>query len=58
MIRKTLRLFINTFTADGKYSLLNRDKLMQPIHMQLSQKQKNFLITVKAIEREKVSLSD
>ena len=29
-------------TANDKYSLLNRDNLTQPIHMQLSQKQKNF----------------
>ena len=25
--RKILRLFVNTFTADDKYSLLNRDNL-------------------------------
>ena len=30
----------NTLNADDKYSLLNRDNLMQPIHMHLSQKQK------------------
>ena len=35
-----LILFVNTFTADGKYSLLDRDNLTQPIQMQLSQKQK------------------
>ena len=29
-------------TAEDKYSLLNRDTLMQPIQMQLSQKQKTF----------------
>ena len=29
-------------TADGKYSLLNRDNLAQPIPAQLSQKQKAF----------------
>ena len=29
-------------TADDKYSLLNRDNLMQPIPTQLSQKQKAF----------------
>ena len=29
-------------TADGKYSLLNRDNLTQPIPTQLSQKQKAF----------------
>ena len=29
-------------TADGKYSLLNRDNLTQAIQMQLSPKQKTF----------------
>ena len=29
-------------SADGKYSLLNRDNLTQPIKMQLSRKQKSF----------------
>ena len=43
VISKVLRLLVNTFTADGKYSLLNRDNLTQPIHMQLSQKQKLFV---------------
>ena len=42
MICKISRLFINTLSADGKYSLLNRDNLTQPIQMQLSQKQKLF----------------
>ena len=28
-------------SADGKYSLLNRDNLTEPIQMQLSEKQKN-----------------
>ena len=37
-----LRLFIITFTADDKYSLLNRDKLTKRIQMQLSQKQTIF----------------
>ena len=42
MIRKILRLFVNKFTANDKYSLLNRDNLTQPIQIQLSQKQKTF----------------
>ena len=42
MICKVLRLFVNTQTADDKYSLLNRDNLTQPIQMQLSQEQKTF----------------
>ena len=38
-------MFVNILTADGKYSLLNRDNLRQQIEMQLSQKQKkHFLI--------------
>ena len=42
MICKISRLFINTLSADGKYSLFNRDNLTQPIQMQLSRKQKTF----------------
>ena len=42
MICKILILFVNTFTAIHKYSLLNTDNLTQPIQMQLSQKQKTF----------------
>ena len=39
---KISTLFPNTLSADGKYSLFNRDNLTQPIQMQLSQKQKSF----------------
>ena len=39
---KISRLFPNTLSADGKYSLFNRDNLTQPIQMQLSGKQKTF----------------
>ena len=35
-------MFVNTFTADDKYSLLNRDNLMQPIRTPLSQNHKAF----------------
>ena len=42
MICKIVRIFDNIFTADDKYSLLNRDNLTQPIQMQLSQKEKTF----------------
>ena len=42
MIIKTLRLVVNTLTANEKSSLLNRNNLRQPIHMQLSRKQKTF----------------
>ena len=37
------KLFPNTLSADGKYSLLNWDNLTQPIQMQLSRKPKHFL---------------
>ena len=37
-----LRMFINTFTAYDKKSVLNREYLTHPIHMQLSQKEKKF----------------
>ena len=42
VICKISRLFPNTLSADGKYSLLNRDNLTQPSQMQLSQKQKTL----------------
>ena len=35
-------LLVNTLAADEKYPVLNRDNLMIPIQMQLSQKQKTF----------------
>ena len=42
VICKIWRLFPNTLSADGKYSLLNRDNLTQPIQMEVSPKQKTF----------------
>ena len=42
MICKILRLFVNTWTAHNKYSVLNREYLTRPIDMQLSQKEKTF----------------
>ena len=42
VLRKVLRLFVNLLTEDGKYSLLYRDNLTQPIQILLSQKQKTF----------------
>ena len=42
VICKILRLFVNTLTADDKYSLLNRDNLTQAIQTLLSQKPKAF----------------
>ena len=38
---KIFRLFVQTLTAHDKYSL-NRDKLRQPIQMQLTQKKNYF----------------
>ena len=35
-------MFVNTLTADDKYSPLNKDNLNQPIRTQLSQKQQAF----------------
>ena len=35
-------MFVNTLTADDKYSPLSRDNLTQPIRTQLSQKQQAF----------------
>ena len=42
VLSKILRLFVNTLTADDKYSLLNRDNLTQPIQIIFCQKQKTF----------------
>ena len=44
VICKISTLFANTLSADGKYSLFNGDNLTQPIQMEVSRKQKNFLI--------------
>ena len=35
-------MFVDTLTADGKYSLRNRKHLPQPIQLQLSKKQNSF----------------
>ena len=48
---KILRLFVNTLTADDKYSPLNRDNLTQPIQRLLSQKQKTFSIFLSAFSK-------
>ena len=37
-----LRVVVNTLTADGMSSLLNRDNFTQPIHMHFSEKEKAF----------------
>ena len=42
MIHKILRLFVNTLAVNDKHYLVNRDNLMQPIEIQLSQKKTTF----------------
>ena len=39
---KIFRLFVKKLTPDDKYSLVNRDKVKQPIQILLSEKQKSF----------------
>ena len=39
VICEILVVFINTLTADDKYSLHNSDILLEPIYMQLSKKE-------------------
>ena len=41
-IWESLRLFVNTMSVVDKWSPPNRNNLMEPIHMQLSQKLKAF----------------
>ena len=42
MTCKVLKLFVNTLTADDKYSLVTRENSMQAIQMRLSEKQNSF----------------
>ena len=39
---KFIRPFLNTLTADDRYSLISKNKWMETIHMHLSQKQNIF----------------
>ena len=41
-MQKIFKLFVKTLTADDKYSLRNRDNLMEAIQILLSEKQKGF----------------
>ena len=50
-----LRLFVNTFTADDKYSPLNREKFMQQIEMKLSQKTKYFSESFSAVLKSRLN---
>ena len=42
MICKILRPFVNTFTGHDKYSVLNKQSLLHPNDMRLTQKQNTF----------------
>ena len=42
MISETLGLFVNTLTADGKYSVCNKENLPQPVQMESCKTQKVF----------------
>ena len=53
---KILVLFVNTVTADGKYSHLNCNKLMKSIQMQLSKKEKLFLNQILQIFKTNMSV--
>ena len=55
MIWKCFRLFVNTMSAVDKCSVLNRDNLVQPIHMQLSQKLKTFSWFFSAFPKSKLN---
>ena len=39
---ESLELFVNTLTAESKYSLCNSENLPQSFEMQLPKKQKSF----------------
>ena len=49
VISKILGLFFHTLSAGHKFSLLNRDKVRQPIRMQLSRKKQTFFVIFFAI---------
>ena len=53
---KALKLFVNTLSADDKYSLLKRDNLTQPIRTILSQKQKPFYELLLAFSKSSLNL--
>ena len=53
---KALKLFVNTLSADDKYSLLKRDNLTQPIRTILYQKQKPFYELLLAFSKSSLNL--
>ena len=54
--QKALKLFVNTLSADDKYSLLKRDNLTKPIRTILSQKQKAFYQLLLAFSKSALNL--
>ena len=48
-------MFVNTFTADDRYSPLNRDNFMQQIQMKLSQKRKSFARFLSAVLKSRLN---
>ena len=50
-----LRPFVNILNSVDKYSLPNREYLMPPIHIKLSQKQKNFPRFFSAFSKSKLN---
>ena len=55
VICKILRRFLNILSAAEKYSLPNREYLMQPIQIKLSQKQKSFAGFFSAFSKSKLN---
>ena len=55
VIWKSLRLFVNAMSGVDKCSLPNTDNLMQPIHMQLSQKLKTFYRFFNIVSKSRLS---
>ena len=53
---KILELFVNTLTADGKYSLLHYVNLTQPIQIQLSKKQQTFSLLFFPFSKSRLNL--
>ena len=55
VIWKILRPFVNILNSVDKYSLPNREYLMQPIQIKLSQKQKTFPRLFSAFSKSKLT---
>ena len=56
MICKILRLFVNILSAVDKSSVPNREYLMQPIQMPLSQKEKTFSQLLSAFSTSRLNI--